>query len=62
MRHDTYTGGEHYWIIFRNGHHEVRMEGYPGQDNKTVHAGNYEDCIAWLENEKISNAEYDLGI
>ena len=60
MRHDTYTGGEHYWIRFHNGTHEVRRETYDCcPDNETVFRGHYEDCVKWLENEVASNYEYD---
>ena len=48
-RNDTYIGGEHYWIRFHNGTHEVRRETYPCEpDNETVFTGSFEHCLAWL--------------
>ena len=63
FRHDTYTGGEHYWIEYRNGTHAVRME-LPDcyDDNATLFIRNYEQCINWIENVIIENAEYDLHL
>ena len=63
MRNDTYTGGEHYWIRFWNGIHEVRRETPDCcDDNETVFRGHYEDCIKWLNAKKVENVDYDLGI
>lgn len=63
MRYDTYTGGEHYWIRFYNGIHEVRRETSDCcDDNETVFAGHYEKCIEYLENLKVENADYDLNL
>lgn len=47
-RHDTYTGGEHYWIMFRNGIHKVFMETPDFMpENEIVFVGHYEDCVDW---------------
>lgn len=63
QRHDTWTGGEHYWIRWGDGQHEVRME-LPDiyDDNQTVFTGTYEACIEYLDNLIIENAEYDLNL
>ena len=63
MRHDIYTGGEHYWIRFYNGIHEVRRETPDFMDdNETVFTGHYKECVKYLEDLRIENAEYDLNI
>lgn len=50
-RHDTYTGGEHYWVRFHNGTHEVMKEThFSCLDNKVVFSGHYEDCVDFIEN------------
>ncbi len=59
-RHDTYTGGEHHWIRFYDGTHEVRKEGY--SHNETVFTGHYEQCLKWLENKVAEDLEYNLNI
>lgn len=60
FRNDTYTGGEHYWIRFHNGTHDVMKEGY--SDNETVFTGTYAECVEWLCKQEAGNYEYDLGI
>lgn len=63
FRHDTYTGGEHYWVRFHNGSHELRRENhYPGEDNETVFTGSYESCLAKLQQIVEGNADYDLNL
>lgn len=63
FRHDTYTGGEHYWIRFHNGTHELRKETYPNdEDNETVFTGSYESCLAKLQQIVEVNADYDLNL
>lgn len=59
----TFTGGEHFWIRFYNGTHEVRRE-MPDEceDNETVFSGNYEECGKYIENLLIENADYDLNL
>lgn len=62
-RNDTYTGGEHYWIRFHNGTHEVRRETGPNEpDNETVFTGKYADCLKYLDKVVEDNAEYDLNL
>ena len=63
FRMDTYTGGEHYFIRYNKGTHEVRRE-LPDcyDDNETVFTGYYEECVEWIENERIANADYDLNL
>lgn len=62
-RNDTYTGGEHYWIRFRNGTHEVRRETGPSYpDNETMFTGSYEQCCGWLQKQMEANVEYDLNL
>lgn len=63
IRNDIYTGGEHYWIRFRNGTHEVRRETGPSfPDNETVFTGRYEQCIDYLNRLLEENADYDLNL
>ena len=63
FRHDTWTGGEHYWIRFWKGQHEVRRETPdPVPDNETVFKGHYEACVTWIDNEVAQNYEYDHDI
>lgn len=63
FRHDTYTGGEHYWIRFNNGTHEVRRETPDFcNDNETVFRGHYDDCVAWLQQAVIDNVDYDHNL
>ncbi len=63
FRNDTYTGGEHYWVRFHNGTHEVRRETYASEpDNETVFAGNYEKCLDYLKKLLEENADYDLNL
>lgn len=60
---DVYTGGEHYWIRFRSGTHEVRRETYPSEpDNETVFTGTFEACDEWLRERVNANADYDLNL
>lgn len=62
-RNDIYTGGEHYWIRYRNGTHEVRRETYESEpDNETVFTGSYEACCSYLQQKQIDNADYDLNL
>lgn len=62
-RHDTYTGGEHYWIRFHNGTHEVRRETLPSEpDNETVFTGKYTECVEFLKKTVEENAEYDMNL
>lgn len=62
-RNDIYTGGEHYWIRFHNGTHEVRRETYPScPDNETVFTGTYEQCCGWMQHRMEENADYDLNL
>ena len=57
IRNDTYIGGEHYWIRFHMGTHEVRRETYSSEpDNETVYSGSFEACLAWL---RRAEAEYE---
>lgn len=64
FRHDTYTGGEHYWLRFSsNGTFELRKENhYQGEDNETVFTGNFESCLAKLRQIVEENADYDLNL
>lgn len=63
IRHDSYTGGEHYWIRFYNGQHEVRKELPEIYDrNETVFRGTYEQCVKFIEHLFVENAEYDLNL
>lgn len=63
FRHDTYTGGEHYWIEYKDGTHVVRRETPDCyDDNETVFTGHYEQCVEWIENTRIENADYDLNL
>ena len=64
MRHDTWTGGDHYWIRFHNGTHEVRRE-LPEEyydDNETVFTGHYGECVEWINNKVVENYEFDHGL
>lgn len=63
FRNDTYTGGNHFWIRFHNGQHEVRMETPDYcDDNETVFVGHYEDCVKYINNLLVTNADYDLNL
>lgn len=62
-RNDTYTGGEHYWIRYYNGRHEVRRETPAGyDDNETVFTGTYKQCLERLHKIQEDNVEYDLNL
>ena len=62
-RNDTYTGGEHYWIRFHNGTHEVRRETHESEpDNDTVFTGSYRECLKFLDETVKANVEYDLNL
>lgn len=63
FRNDTYTGGEHYWIRFYNGTHEVRRETADCfDDNETVFTGDYEDCLCYLQKLQAENVDYDFNL
>jgi len=63
FRHDTYTGGEHYCILYENGTHVVLRETPDCyDDNETVFTGTYEQCVEWIENTRVENADYDLNL
>ncbi len=63
IRGDVYTGGEHYWIRFYNGTHEVRRETCKSDpDNETVFKGTYKECVEWLEKTIKANYEYDHNL
>jgi len=62
FRNDTYTGGEHYWIRFHNGIHEVVRETFEKIQDEVVFVGHYEKCIDYLEQLKIENVDYDLNL
>lgn len=63
MRKDTYTGGEHYWIRFYNGRHEVRCETPDCyDDNMTVFKGTYRECVKFINELVVANADYDLNL
>lgn len=63
FRHDTYTGGEHYWIRYREGRHEVRRETPECyDDHETVFVGSYEAALKYLEELRAANADYDLNL
>lgn len=60
----TFTGGEHYWIRFHNGTHEVRRE-MPDEfssDNETVFSGHYDECNRYIDDLLEDNADYDLNL
>jgi hypothetical protein len=59
-RYDTFTGGEHYWIRFYNGQHEVRKAN--GQSYDVVFTGHFEDCLRYLEDLMRINYEYDHNL
>ena len=63
MRKDTYTGGEHYYIIFKDGTHAVMRET-PDFDpeNETIYQGAYNECSRYIDDLVINNYEYDLDI
>lgn len=65
FRHDTYTRGEHYWIRFRNGIHEVVKAKYVDYDEfyiEAVFTGHYDKCIEYLKHLLEENYEYDNGL
>jgi len=63
IRKDTYTGGFHYWIDFRDGQSVVLREmPDPFPENEVMFAGHYEKCLEWIENEKIRNGEFDRNL
>lgn len=63
FRCDTWTGGEHYFISFRNGTHHVMMATPDYKpENETIFTGTYEDCISKLANVVQGNYEYDMNI
>lgn len=64
FRNDTYTGGEHYWIRFHNGTHEVRKADPDLEDLEieTVFTGHYEKCVQYIEDQVVANADYDLNL
>lgn len=58
-----FTGGEHYWIRFHNGIHEVRKETAEFyDDNETLFSGHYEECEKYIDNLFVENADYDLNL
>ena len=63
MRKDTYSGGEHYYIIFKNGNHAVMRETPDFEpENETVFTGHYEKCVKFIDDLVNANADYDLNI
>lgn len=56
----TYTGGEHYWIVFNNGIHEVRLDEV--EEIETVFVGNYAECLHYIHELIVENADYDLNL
>ena len=63
MRKDTYTGGEHYYILFKQGTHMVMRETPDFEpENEVIYRGNYKDCSNYIDNIVIKNFEYDLNI
>ena len=59
-RHDTYTGGEHYWIMWHDGNHHVYCED--GDKNVIVFTGWYERCVAYINQQVEVNYEYDHNL
>lgn len=63
FRHDTWTGGEHYFIIFRSGTHALMKEtGELEPVNEVIFTGHYEKCVSLLDEIVESNFEYDMNI
>lgn len=59
-RNDRYIDGEHFWIRYYCGTHEVRRETYAScSDNETVFTGSYEKCCAWLDKAEAEADYYD---
>lgn len=63
MRKDTYTGGEHYFILFKEGTHAVIRETPDFEpENEVVFTGKYEKCSEYIDNLVVDNFEYDMNI
>jgi hypothetical protein len=63
FRHDTFTGGEHYWIQFEKGTHVIKREvSELEEENEIIFIGFYENCLKELERIKEENADYDLNL
>ncbi len=60
---NVYTGGGHYWIRQNGDVYEVRREtSDSAKDNETVYKGGYIECLDWIDELKVANADYDLSL
>jgi len=57
-----YTGGEEYYLLYKNGTHEVRRVTSFEGDYDVVFIGNYNSCLEFLDTLVESNFEYDLNL
>ena len=59
---EAYTGGEHYFILYKFGtHHLCRVTKY-GDDYVIESSGTFEECMKALQAKIESNYEYDLNL
>lgn len=63
MRHDMYSGGEHFWIMMKNGTYCVMREGLPSEDfNHVVFSGHYDECLKCLDRIWWADRETEMDI
>lgn len=65
--HETWTGGEHFWIQYKNGTHVLLRETCEEtceceSESEIVFTGHYEKCLEELERIVEANFEYDFNI
>lgn len=57
------SDAHHYWINWRAGqHHVIKVEDCEHVDNEVLFSGHYEDCVKWMEDNILHNAEIMLNI
>ncbi|MNH66558.1 hypothetical protein D3C73_185920 [compost metagenome] len=58
-----YTGGNEYYMTFKNGNHELRkITNEDTADYETVTCGHYQKCQAVMTDIMNSNIEYDHNL
>lgn len=55
-----FSGGNEYFITFRNGQHCVMHEEF--DKNEIDFEGHYEQCVEYLHKIREENVDYDLNL
>lgn len=58
-----YSGGELYYICYRNGqYHVMRDSGYDEVEDDCIYSGFYEDCKSMFLVIREENVDYDYNL